>query len=233
MLKAVIFDFDGVIADSEQLHYKALNQAFATRGLHIPKEVHWQKYLGFNDLENVVAVNKDYKMNWSRQEINLLIELKAANFHALARTEAPIIDGVEDFIEMLHTTGLPLAICSGATREDIEIMLEHSEIKNAFKTIITANDVDKGKPDPEGYLLALQRLKEKTKTAIEPAQCVVIEDSGWGLQAAIAAGMHTVAVTNSYPADHLSTHADYVIDHLDMLTIDDLKRICRESATTN
>lgn len=226
MLKAIIFDFDGVIADSEQLHYKALDQAFSTRGLHIPKDVHWQKYLGYNDFENVVAVNNDYKMNWSRQEIDLLIELKTANFHALARTEAPIIDGVEDFIEMLHAAGLPLAICSGATREDIEIMLEHSEINNAFKTIITANDVDKGKPDPEGYLLALKKLNEKTKTAIEPAQCIVVEDSRWGLQAAIAAGMHTVAVTNSYSADHLFNHADCVIDHLDKLTIDDLKRIC-------
>ncbi len=227
MLKAVIFDFDGVIADSEQLHYKALDQAFATRGLHVPKEVHWQKYLGYNDLENFLAVSKDYKMNWSRKDIDLLIELKAANFHALARTEAPIIDGVEDFIEMLHAAGLPLAICSGASREDIEIMLEHSELKNTFKTIIASNDVEKGKPDPEGYLLALKKLKEKTKTQIEPNECIVVEDSSWGLQAAIAAGMRTVAVTNSYSSDVLSSYSDNIVDRLDKLALDNLKTICK------
>jgi beta-phosphoglucomutase len=227
MLKAVIFDFDGVIADSERLHYKALNQAFETCGLHIPEDIHWQKYLGFSDLENVLAVNDDYKMNWSQQEINRLVEHKTASFHALAQTEAPIIDGVEDFIRMLHTAGLPLAICSGATREDIEIMLEHTEIKGVFKTIVTANDVEKCKPDPQGYLLALKRLQEKTKLTIEPSQCVVVEDSRWGLQAAVAAKMHTVAVTNSYAADHLSSHADYVIDRVDKLTIEDLERMCQ------
>lgn len=226
MLKAVIFDFDGVIADSERLHYKALNQAFARHKFHMPEQIHWQKYLGYSDLENIVAVNEDYKMNWSKEEIALLIELKTAAFHALARTEAPIIDGVEEFIDMLHNAHLPLGICSGATREDIEIMLEHSEIKDAFKTIVTANDVEKGKPDPEGYKLALKRLNQKNGSEIAPNQCLVIEDSQWGLQAAIAAGMRTVAVTTSYPSSVLSKYSPAVTDRLDKLTIDDLQKIC-------
>lgn len=225
MLKAVIFDFDGVIADSEKLHYKALNQAFATRGFHVPEDVHWQKYLGYNDLENMVAVNRDYKMNWSRQEIDQLIELKAAAFHALARTDAPIIDGVEEFIDMLLAAGLPLAICSGATREDIEIMLEHSEIKDAFKVIVTANDVEKGKPDPEGYTLALKKLNEKLNLPIKAKECLVIEDSMWGLQAASAAGMKSIGVTNSYPLENLSNYTDFIIDRLDKLNMDILSRI--------
>lgn len=226
MLKAVIFDFDGVVADSELLHYKALNKAFATRGLEIPKEIHWQKYLGYTDLENILAVNEDYKMHWTQADIQQLAELKTANFHALARTEAPIIDGVDDCIEMLKDNGFPLAICSGAIREDIDIMLEHSGFAHLFDVMVTAEDVQKGKPDPQGYLLALKRLNEKTGQRINADQCIVIEDSHWGLQAAAAAGMHRVAVTNTYSKDHLEKWAEMVVDRLDKITIYDLQRIC-------
>jgi HAD superfamily hydrolase (TIGR01509 family) len=226
MLKAVIFDFDGVVADSELLHYKALNRAFATRGLEIPKEIHWQKYLGYTDLENIMAVNEDYKMDWTQDDIGQLLELKTANFHALARTEAPIIDGVEEFVEMLKDNGFPLAICSGAIREDIDIMLEHSGFAHAFDVMVTANDVQKGKPDPEGYLLALEKLNLATGQKINAGECIVIEDSHWGLQAAQAAGMHRVAVTNTYPQSHLQKWAQLVVKRLDTITIQDLQRIC-------
>jgi beta-phosphoglucomutase len=226
MFKAVIFDFDGVVADSELLHFKALNRAFGTHGLEIPKEVHWQKYLGYTDVENILAVNEDYKMNWTQAEIQVLSELKTANFHALARTEAPIIDGVEEFVETLKDNGYPLAICSGAIREDIDIMLEHSGFAHAFDVMVTANDVQKGKPDPEGYLLALEKLNIKTGKKINAGECIVIEDSHWGLQAAQAAGMHRVAVTNTYPKDHLQKWAEMVVKRLDTIAIQELQRIC-------
>jgi beta-phosphoglucomutase len=229
MLKAVIFDFDGVVADSELLHYKALNRAFATRGLEIPKEIHWQKYLGYTDVENILAVNDDYTMNWTQADIQVLSELKTANFHALARTEVPIIDGVEEFVETLKDNGFPLAICSGAIREDIDIMLEHSGFSHLFDVIVSAGDVEKGKPDPQGYLLALEKLNVKTGQAINADECVVIEDSHWGLQAAQAAGMHRIGVTNTYPKDHIKKWAERVVDRLDMLAIEDLQRICGKS----
>ncbi|MBN2512399.1 MAG: HAD family phosphatase [Sedimentisphaerales bacterium] len=229
MLKAVIFDFDGVVADSERLHYKALNQVFAAKGIQVPEEVHWQKYLGYTDLENVLAVNDDYKMNWSSQEIQQIIELKTAQFHALARTEAPIIDGVEEFVEMLSDHGYPLAICSGAMREDIRIMLEHSGFAHAFSVMVTAEDVEKGKPDPQGYTLALKKLNDSVDRKIESGNCIVIEDSRWGLQAAAAAGMRRIGVTNTYPKEHLAQFADFVIDRLDKLAIPDLKKICNSN----
>jgi beta-phosphoglucomutase len=229
MLKAVIFDFDGVVADSELLHYKALNKAFGTRGLDVPKDVHWQKYLGYTDLENILAVNEDYKMNWTQADIGQLSEMKTANFHALARTEAPIIDGVEAFVKILKDNGLPLAICSGAIREDIDLMLKHSGFAHVFEVIVSADDIQKGKPDPQGYLLALEKLNQKPGQKIKACDCVVIEDSHWGLQAAQAAGMHRVAVTNTYPKDHLGRWAEKVVERLDKITIQDLQRICGKS----
>lgn len=227
MLKAVIFDFDGVVADSETLHFNALNMAFRTRGLHVPKDLHWQKYLGYTDLENVLAVNSDYQMNWNQDDIRQLLELKCANFHALARTDAPIIDGVEEFVEMLVDAHIPLAICSGAIREDIRIMLEHSGFGNAFQVMVTAEDVEKGKPDPQGYNLALAKLNQKTGSRIQACQCVVIEDSVWGLQAAKSAGMHRIGVTNTYPAEHLLPLAEAVVERLDAITMAQLEAVCQ------
>ena len=88
-----------------------------------------------------------------------------------------------------------------------------------------AEQVRKGKPNPEGFTLTLQKLNEKRQDAIEPSQCIVIEDSHWGLEAARAAGMHTVAITNSYDAEQLCM-AEKVVTHLNQLSISDLQELC-------
>jgi beta-phosphoglucomutase len=227
MLRAVIFDFDGVIADSEFLHYKALNKVFNLHGVHVPKEVHWEKYLGYTDIENIQAVSDDYKMNLSAGQVRDLARQKAEFFKDLVREETAILDGVENLIELLRRHQIHRAVCSGAIREDIEQMLAGSDLMDAFEVIITAEDVQKGKPDPQGYLLALQRLNKDQKDPIKPFECVVIEDSHWGLAAAAAAGMHRVAVTNTYPAEQLRDKAEMIIARLDELTIEDLKSICK------
>lgn len=227
MLRAVIFDFDGVIADSEFLHYKALNQVFEKYGVSVPKEVHWQKYLGYTDIENIQAVSEDYKMNLTPGQIRQLAHQKAELFKQLARKETAILDGVETLIGMLKASHTRLAVCSGALRDDIEQMLAGSDLLNAFDVMVTAEDVKKGKPDPEGYLLALKKLNQNQTHPIQPKDCVVIEDSHWGLAAAAAAGMHRIAVTNTYPAEQLQDKAERVVSSLEELTIDDLQNICK------
>ncbi|MHC5158938.1 MAG: HAD hydrolase-like protein, partial [Planctomycetota bacterium] len=93
MLKAVIFDFDGVIADSEALHYKALNTVFNRYGVDVPKDVHWQKYLGYSDRENIEAVNIDYSMGMGDSKVQILIEEKKVVFDELGADGSIIIDG--------------------------------------------------------------------------------------------------------------------------------------------
>lgn len=229
MLRAVIFDFDGVIADSEFLHYKALNKVFNLHGVHVPKDIHWEKYLGYTDIENIQAVSDDYNMNLTAVQIQELARQKAEFFKDLVREETAILDGVENLIELLRDHQIRRAVCSGAIREDIEQMLAGSDLMDAFEVIITAEDVQKGKPDPQGYLLALKRLNKDLKDPIKPGECVVIEDSHWGLAAAAAAGMHRVAVTNTYPAEQLRDKAEMIIARLDELTLDDLKNICKQA----
>jgi len=227
MLKAVIFDFDGVIADSELLHYRAMNEAMRRRGADIPKALHWEKYLGFTDYENARVVNKDFQMEWGEDILLEIVEEKTAIFDRLVKEETTIIDGVEEFVRRVMDGGIPMAVCSGATQKDIRQMLNGSTLDGKFQFMVTADDVKQGKPDPEGYLLALARLNNGTLGAIMPAQCVVVEDSRWGLEAAAAAGMHRVGVTNTYPAEHLRQYAEMVVERLDAIQISDLQVLCR------
>ena len=104
--------------------------------------------------------------------------------------------------------------------------MKRADMLEPFELIVSAEDVVKGKPDPQCFVLTLERLNEKLQASIEADQCVVIEDSHWGLEAAEAAGMRTVAVTNSYSADELQI-ADKIVDGLGDLSVDDLRSICK------
>jgi beta-phosphoglucomutase len=149
-------------------------------------------------------------------------------FEELAQTEGSIIEGVRDFLLMLKENDIPMAICSGAVRAEIELILEQAGLRQFFEVIVSAEQVHKGKPHPDGFLLTLQKLNHSSTASqgtITAEQCVVIEDSHWGLEAAKAAGMHTVAVTNSYDTDQL-TLAEKIVARLDQLTIADLQKLC-------
>jgi len=226
MLKAVIFDFDGVICDSEALHYRALNTVFNRYGVDVPKAVHWERYLGFSDRENIEAVNQDYRMGLDSAGVRRLMAEKKEAFESLVRAEPLLIDGVQAFVRMLVEHGVRRAICSGALRSDIDLMLAGSGLDEAFEAIVTADDVTCGKPDPEGYLTALQELNIRGDHAIKPSECVVIEDSHWGIEAALAAGMHPIAVTNTYSREELEAKAELVSDNLGHITMEMIRRLC-------
>ena len=230
MLKAVIFDFDGVIADSELLHYKALNAVFNRCGVDIPKEVHWEKYLGYSDLDNIEAVNRDYNMGLDDRQIQQLIAEKKIIFDELVASGSVIIDGVAVFIQRLIDGGIRRAICSGALRSDIDLMLAGSGFADAFEVIVAADDVKHGKPDPEGYLLALDKLNQSSDP-VKACECVVVEDSHWGLEAAAAAGMNPVAVTTTYSREDLVPKAQIIVDRLDELSIKQLYTLCNAAAS--
>ena len=221
MLKAVIFDFDGVIADSEHLHWKAAHEVFAAIGVEVPWEKYYADYLAYTDTECFEAIIRDYHLSLTDKEMDELICRKTTAFERVARAESTLIDGVADFIEMLKANGIRLAICSGACLNDIEVMLEDSELLQAFEVVVTADDTTRGKPDPEGYLFTLSRLNTPEKS-LNAGECVVIEDSHGGLQAARAANMRCVAVSNTYSADDLAGHADLIVNHLGDISIEDL-----------
>jgi HAD superfamily hydrolase (TIGR01509 family) len=226
MLRAVIFDFDGVITDSEVLHFRAFNEVLGPLGVKIESRDYYSNYLGFTDLDCFKTLREEGKLSIELEAIDELIEKKNEVFTHLAETEGSIIEGVGGFLSKLCDNNIPMAICSGALGVEIAMILEDAGLKKYFEVIVAADHVKRGKPDPEGFLLTLKRLNKKHTPEIKPGDCVVIEDARWGLQAATAAGMHTVAITNSYDAKDLMP-SEKIISHLSELTTGDLESLCR------
>jgi beta-phosphoglucomutase len=226
MLQAVILDFDGVITDSEILHFRALNKVLARFGFEMTKKYYYQYYLGLSDLDFFKELQQKGKLKLDSRQIQQALDEKKQLYEKLAMTEGRIIEGVRDFLEMLRQNNIPMAICSGALLSEINLILEGAQLKSFFEVIVSAEQIKKGKPAPDGLLLTLQKLNEKSQNPITASQCVVIEDSHWGLEAARAAGMHPVAVTNSYDARQL-TPAEKVVDCLSELSMNDLQELCR------
>ena len=227
MLKAVIFDFDGVIADSEPLHCQAFQQVLKERlSIEITTDHYYRDYLGYTDVDLVENLIRNLELKIGPDEIETLLAEKTVVFEDLARANSSIIDGVSEFVEMLKNEQIPMAICSGALASDIELMLDGSGFADLFRVIVTADDISKGKPDPEGFLLAVERLNETCGESILPGECVIIEDSHWGLEAAKSAGMVRVAVANTYTADELAENAEKVVGNLRELDMLELRQLC-------
>jgi len=221
----MIFDFDGVITDSEILHFRAFNAVLAQYGFQLTKQEYYRDYLGMTDADCYRALIDEGRLPLDEAGIGDLVRQKTRVFEQLARTEGKIIEGVREFLDLLSAAGLPIAICSGALRAEIELILEDAGLRHYFDVVVSAEEVKRGKPDPEGFLIALRKLNDRWAEPIPPECCIVIEDSHWGLKAARTARMRTIAVTNTYDAAQLQ-QADKVVDRLDVLTLDDLRQVC-------
>ena len=203
----VIFDFDGVIADTERLHLEALQDVLRPLGVTLTVEEYAERYLGFSDRDLLVALSDDRSLAWPVSEIESLIADKGVRFNALVAGGSVVFPSAARCIERMTKTGATLAIASGAFRHEIETILDSVGLRHLFTAIAGAEDYAEGKPSPAPFLEAARR-------ACRPAhEAVAIEDTPWGLTSARAAGCATIAVTHTYPRASLS--ADVVIDSLD------------------
>lgn len=202
--QAAIFDFDGVIVDTEPLHYRAFQQILEPRGLGFSWEQYVETYMGFDDRDAFSEAFHVGGGQLEQGELARLIDAKAAIFQQIIREGITPYPGVVELIGRLHRAALPLAICSGALRSDILPILEMLRVNDCFDVIVTAEDVAKSKPDPECYRIAYERLRASRPDALFSADSTLaIEDTPAGISAAKGAGLRVVAVTNSYPAEHL------------------------------
>jgi len=219
----IIFDFDGVIVDTEPLHWKVFKRMLEPKGLPLTWEMYLDRYLGFDDRDVFRVAYKDAGLDLSEDDLPGLIEEKARVFEALAKEEVPTpYPGV---LELIHSLSgrVPLAICSGALRSDIEPILMSLKINLAFDVMVTADEVRTSKPDPESYALAVKRLAERfPEKKIVPSHCVAIEDTPAGIAAARGAGLIVFAVSNTYPVEALKDAAR-VFDSLEGLTSEALR----------
>jgi beta-phosphoglucomutase len=219
-----VFDFDGVIANSEPLHLKAFQQALAEDGLDLPAAEYYARYLGYDDVGMFEALAKDRGLAMSGGRVAALVSRKGEWMQEMLRTGSVLFPGATDFIREA-AAAVPIAIASGALRHEIDDIIDAAGVSDLFSTIVAAGDTPESKPSPAPYLLAFERLRETSGRNLDPRRSVAIEDSKWGLESAQGAGLRLVGVTNSYPAHEL-TGAELVVDGLRALTLPALDRLC-------
>lgn len=203
MIRAVVFDFNGIIVNDEHLHLVLFAEQLATQGITLTEQLYNDRYLGYDDRGCFSVAMADHHKPCDSQLLQTLIERKAVRYLERAREELVFFPGAVECVQKLSEK-IPVVVCSGALRAEIELALDILGIKHLFQGIISAEDTADCKPDPEGYNKAIELLR-KTVPDLKPDQTTAVEDSLAGIQAAIAAGMHVVAIPNSYPANKLQT----------------------------
>jgi beta-phosphoglucomutase len=219
-VEAIIFDFDGVLADSEVFHCAAFEAVAAAAGLPFSRAAYFKRFLGLSDSACFAALCAEARVACDPARLKALVAQKRA---VLARMAGKLVlyPGVETVLRSLHGH-FRMAIASGAFRDEIEPLLTRTGVRGLFGAVIGAEDVQAGKPDPEPVVRALAALNAHANRAIVPAACVVVEDTPVGVAAARAAGMQCIAVTTHYERDALSA-ADAVISSVAMLRREDLQ----------
>lgn len=214
---AVIFDFDGVIVDTEPLHYQAFQKILAPLNLDYSWEEYVAVYMGFDDRDAFREAFKQGGIALSEGELEQLIARKADIFQEVIAAGVAPYPGVTALIHNLHKQSTPLAICSGALRSDILPIIDQLGIASCFAHIITADDVPHSKPDPTCYRIAAQQLIDAYPDQLRTSSPIIaIEDTPAGISSAKDAGLLVVAVSNSYPVERLQ-QADRIVSSLEEL----------------
>ena len=195
-LRAFIFDFDGVIVDSEPAHYRAFQAVLAPRGLGYGWDRYVAHYIGFDDRDGFREAFRQGGQELDEAELEGLIAAKHAAFEAEMAAGLDPIEGAVKCVSRL-AAAYPLAVCSGALRGEIEPTLARLDIADAFWTIVSAEDVAHSKPDPASYRLAVERLGAALGRALDPGACVAIEDTPTGVASARDAGLRVIGLAPS------------------------------------
>ena len=211
---AVLFDFDGVLCNSEPLHFLAFHNVLKSEKIELTEADYYNELIGFDDKG---AFKRIFALRGRELDPKTFLRVMTAKgevmMDLIRRRKFKPLDGVEEFVRSLWRH-CPLAICSGALREEIEAMLEGLALRDCFNVIVAAEDVEVGKPDPRGYIMTMELISEKfARKTLKPADCLIVEDAPTVIHEVKKLGFPTLAVTTSYPPEKLS-QADHVVTSL-------------------
>ena len=225
MLKAIIFDFDGVLVDSEPAHYQAFAEVASELGIDLDFSRYLAEMVGFDDREAVrhlLSGESEASVTTAARVAELCEQKRLAFERIVSRGIEPLPGAMQLLDEAVAQ--MPVAIASGALRSDIDIILKQLDRHDVVHAVVTADDVQRSKPDPQTYLDAAGLLAQRfTELDLRPGDCLAIEDTGAGLASARAAGLMTLGLTTTGPAEQLHG-ADRVIDNLAGVTLEKLRR---------
>jgi len=227
-LQAIVFDFDGVIADSEPLHLRAFQQTLAEDGIELSAADYYSRYLGYDDVGLMQVLAADREIAMTDGQVTAFVARKGARLQEMLRGGHVLFPGAVEFIRGAAAE-VPIAIASGAMKHEIVEIIGTAGVGGLFTAIVAAGDTPESKPSPAPYLLAFERLREGSGRDLDPRRCVAIEDSRWGLESARGAGLRCVGVTNSYSAAELQG-AELVVASLGELTLPALDRLCAKDS---
>ena len=213
---AVIFDMDGVLVDTFEAHFESWNVVARVEGAEMTRQ-QFAKTFGRTSREIIT-------MLWPEKAddaaaIRNFDDRKEEAFRAIIAEEFPAMPGVSELLSSLAAAGIPMAVGSSGPSPNIAMVVEKLEATEIFSVLVTADDVTRGKPDPQVFLLAAERL------GIAPARCIVVEDAQAGVMAARAAGMRCVGITSTGRTREELADADLVIDSLSELTPEVFRRL--------
>jgi beta-phosphoglucomutase len=226
-LHAIVFDFDGVIADSERLHLRSYQEILAPEGIMMSNEDYFARYLGYDDVGVFKALGRDNDVAMDDQRVSELVARKGQRYESLASAGEMLFPGAAALIRTA-AAAVPIAIASGALTHEIEEVLERAGLRPLFPVIVGADQTERSKPHPDPYQTAFARLRSHSGLDLIAWRTVAIEDSRWGLVSARAAGLRCVAVTNTYSEAELRADAELVVPGLHALTLDALDALCAD-----
>jgi beta-phosphoglucomutase len=228
VLKAVLFDFNGVIIKDEAIHRELNDELLLSENLPPQGKEFWKVCVGRSDRAGLKELFKFI----TDEYLDKLIAKKAIAYRQkLEQLETlPIYPDVSQFIEQMFNSGYKLAVVTGAIRSEVEFILKQGKIGLFFDDLVAGDDIERSKPDPQGYLLAIDRLnKLYPDLNLLPSECLAIEDTFVGLEAVKAAGIQAVAIANTYPFHMLQRRANWTIDRFEDLELDRLTKFFETS----
>lgn len=210
VIKAIVFDFDGVLADSEPLHLRAYQEVLSALGLALTRDEYYEHYLGYDDEGVFTRLAAAHGFELDAGRLDALIAEKGRAFDAIIESGDVLYPGAAACVARM-AAAFPLGIASGALRYEIEAILRAGRMDQHFRFIVASGDTAESKPAPGPYRRAAELH------GVAPEECLAIEDSRWGIESARAAGLRCVAITHTYARDQLLM-ADAVVDTLDEFT---------------
>ncbi|MGL5034686.1 MAG: HAD family hydrolase, partial [Microcystaceae cyanobacterium] len=224
MLKVILFDFNGVIINDEAIHQQLISEIVLGENLRPISWVEHQKFcLGKSDRVCLRDLLNYRGRSLTEDYLDRLVEKKAKLYRNKINSleTLPIYPGVKKFIEQIQLRQIPLGLVTGAVRSEVVNILEKAQLLSAFSVIVTGDDIITSKPQPDGYLLAVEKFNQLDSSLdLTPKDCLAIEDTLVGIQAAKTAGMSVVGIAHTFPYHFLQRYANWAIDSFSQLDLD-------------
>lgn len=202
--RALLFDFDGVLVNSEPLHFFAFQDVLRAEQIDLSETEYYQNLIGFDDRGAFKYIFEKHGRNLDPKTfLRVMTRKKEQMMEQIRSRKYQALPGVEEFVRGLWRH-YPLAVCSGALREEVETMLDGINLRDCFSVVVAAEDVALGKPDPQGYMITTRLISERIKKNLKPADCLIIEDAPPVIRSVRAVGFPVLGVATSHPIEKLA-----------------------------